>query len=163
MSARNVATLMLSATLLLALTACAGGPTVSEQPTSSASVDRQEAEERVSDVQRRIIEAFPSGSVAETKTGSWTLLSCSEGEVQSSIGADLILAESVPVDATYSSMMRGLESDGYTAERGETSHGPRLVITGKANDQYFVSILNDTKRVQISSFSQCFRGALTDG
>lgn len=48
-------------------------------------------------------------------------------------------------------------------EWNTTSHGLRLVLTGQANNQSFVSILNDTKRVQISSFSQCFPGSLADG
>lgn len=48
-------------------------------------------------------------------------------------------------------------------EWNTTSHGQRLVLTGQANNQSFVSILNDTKRVQISSFSQCFPGSLADG
>lgn len=114
-------------------------------------------------MQRRIINAFPDGSVSETRTGRWTLLDCAEDTVQSSIGADLTLTRAVPVSETYDTITRGLRPYGYYDDRNTTSHGRRLVITGGANDQYFVSILNDTKRVQISSFSQCFPGSLADG
>jgi hypothetical protein len=90
------------------------------------------------------------------------LLSCSESEVQSSLGADLVLAKEVDVGDTFDAITREVEPDGYSTKERATSHGPRLVVTGPSNDQYFVSILNDTKHVQISSFSRCFEGALTD-
>lgn len=151
--------LVVAALNLFGLTACANSPTGGTMPTAK----RAAAQEQTADVQRQIIGAFPEGSVGETRTGSWTLLDCAENQIQSSIGADLILTRAIPVGATYDTIIRELRSAGYDDERNTTSHGRRLVLTGPANDQYFVSILNDTKRVQISSFSQCFPGSLADG
>ncbi|MGL3198495.1 MULTISPECIES: hypothetical protein [Curtobacterium] len=158
-SVRRTGALVVTALSILGLSACAHNPTERATPTAT----RAEAQERTADVQRRIIDAFPAGSVGETRTGSWTLLDCSEDDVQSSIGADLTLTREVPVESTYDTISRELRSAGYDDERNTTSHRRRLVVTGPGNDQYFVSILNDSKRVQISSFSQCFPGSLTDG
>lgn len=135
---------------------------MSESPTPSTHVTRAEVEKRTGAVQSRIIDAFPDGAVSETSTGGWALLDCSENEIQSSISATLTLARTVPADETYDAIMHELEADGYRGEQSTNSRGSQLVMTGEANDQYFVAIENDKKRVLISSFSQCFRGSLAD-
>ncbi|MFJ4297876.1 hypothetical protein [Curtobacterium sp. NPDC089689] len=162
MNARNIVTLTLVAIAVFALTACAGGPSMSKSPTPNTHVTRADVEKRTGAVQGRIIDAFPEGAVSETSTGGWALLDCSENEIQSSISATLTLARTVPIDATYDAITHELEADGYRGEQSTASRGTKLVITGAANDQYFITIQNDKKRVLISSFSQCFRGSLAD-
>jgi hypothetical protein len=148
--------------MLFAVTACAGGPAVHGPPTPSSKIIRADAEERTASAQRRIIDAFPEGAVSDTSTGGWALLDCSENEIQSSISATLTLARAVPIDETYDAISHELQADGYRGEQSTNSLRRELVITGEANDQYFVAIENDKKRLLISSFSQCFRGSLAD-
>lgn len=163
MSTRTTTAVALGALAILTLTACAGGPAVNEPSTPKASVTREQAEERTGDVQRKIIDAFPSGAVADDSTSGWTLLACTDSEVQSSTGAKLTLARDVDVDDTYAAITEVVEGDGYTTQTGTTPKGAkRLTVTGSDDDQYLVTIYNDTKNVRISSFSQCFPGALTD-
>ena len=68
MSTRTTTAVTLGALAILTLTACAGGPAVNEPSTPKASVTREQAEERTGDVQRKIIDAFPSGAVADDST-----------------------------------------------------------------------------------------------
>lgn len=162
MTRKATATILLGATMLSAVTACARGPAVTEPPMPSSKIARADLEERTADVQRRIIDAFPDGAVSDTSTGDWALLDCSENEIQSSISATVTLARTVPIDATYDAIRHEVKPEGYRGEQSTTSRGTQLVITGKENDQYFIAIQNDKKRVLISSFSQCFRGSLAD-
>lgn len=154
----------LSTLAVLPVAACAGSP-AGVAPTSRMPVleTRTDAEHHTAAVQRQIIDAFPDGAVSGTSTGGWALLDCSENTIQSSISATLTLARTVPIDETYDAITHQVEAEGYRGEQSTTARGTQLVVTGEANDQYFVAIENDTKRVQISSFSQCFPGSLADG
>ncbi|ROP74023.1 hypothetical protein [Curtobacterium sp. PhB115] len=149
----------------LALTACAGGPSIPESrtPSSSPSISRATAEARTGEVQRRITDAFPSGSIATNDTGRWTLLACSDTEVSAGGGASITLTREVDVDATYGAITEALRGDDYTSATTTTRKGAtRLTVTGQDDDQYLITIYNDTRTVQISSFSPCFPGSLTD-
>lgn len=154
----------LSTMAVLPVAACAGTP-AGVAPTSRMPMleTRTDAEHHTSATQRQIIDAFPSGAVSDTSTGGWALLDCSDNEIQSSISATMTLARAVPIDETYDAITHEVEAEGYRGEQSTTARGTQLVITGEANDQYFVAIENDKRRVLISSFSQCFPGSLADG
>lgn len=144
-----------------ALAACSGTPG-SERATEQ--VTRAQAEARTEALQRRIVEAFPAGSVAEETDRRWVLLSCSPDEVQTAGGVHVALGRSVDVDETYDAIVHAVEPDGYSGARDTTPKGAaRLTVTGPDDDQYLVTIYREDRDVRISSFSPCFPGELTDG
>ncbi|MGG7308863.1 hypothetical protein ACQXVK_16915 [Curtobacterium sp. AB451] len=150
--------------MTLALTACAGASMPeSRTPSSSPSLSRAVAEARAGDVQRRITDSFPAGSIATNDTGRWTLLACSDTEVSAGGGASITLHHEVDVDTTYDAITEAVRPDDYTTATSTTRKGAtQLTVTGPHDDQYLITIYNDTRTVQISSFSECFPGALTE-
>jgi hypothetical protein len=152
-------------TFALSITACAGGPSMKEQhePGATASVSRTTAERRTTEIQDRVIGAIPDDAVASSRTIDWTLLACSDTTVSAAGGAAITLARPVDVDETYDAITAAVRDDGYTAATDTTGKGAkRLTLTGTNDDQYLVTIYNDTKKVRLSSFSQCFPGSLND-
>ncbi|QZQ56750.1 hypothetical protein KZI27_08080 [Curtobacterium sp. TC1] len=139
---------------------------MTETPDSSTSpsITRAAAEEQTTSILDRVIATLPDGAVASRRTIDWTLLACSDTEVSAAGGAWLTLARDVDADAAYDAMIAAVRDDGYTATTDTTGKGAkRLTITGADDDQFLVTIYNDTQKVRISSFSQCFPGSLTDG
>ncbi|MGG7308864.1 hypothetical protein ACQXVK_16920 [Curtobacterium sp. AB451] len=139
---------------------------MTETPDSraSSSITRAAAERRTTSIQDRVIATLPAGAIASSRTIDWTLLACSATEVSAAGGAWLTLARDIDVGAAYDGMIAAVRDDGYTATTDTTGKGAkRLTITGVADDQLLITIDNDTQKIRISSFSQCFRGSLTDG
>lgn len=152
-------------TFALSITACAGGPPLEErsEPGASASVSRTTAERRTTQTQDRLIDAIPDDVIASSRTIDWTFLACSDTAVSAAGGAAITLARPADIDETYDAMTAAVRHDGYTAATDTTDKGAkRLTLTGTNDDQYLVTIYNDTKKIRLSSFSQCFPGSLND-
>lgn len=133
------------------------------EPGATASVSRTTAERRTSEIQDRVIDAIPGDAVASSRTINWTLLACSDTEISAAGGAGITLARQVDLDETYDAITAAVRDDGYTAATDTTDKGAkRLTLTGTNDDQYLITIYNDTKKVRLSSFSQCFPGSLND-
>ncbi len=152
-------------TFALSITACAGGSSMDEQPEpgATASVSRTTAERRTTEIQDRLIGAIPDDVIASSRAIDWTLLACSDTAVSAAGGAAITLARPVDVDETYDAITAAVRDDGYTAAIDTTDKGAkRLTLTGTNDDQYLITIYNDTKKVRLSSFSRCFPGSLND-
>ncbi|WP_146239678.1 hypothetical protein [Curtobacterium sp. MCSS17_011] len=133
------------------------------EPGATASVSRTTAERRTTEVQDRMIGAIPDDAVASSRTIERTLLACSDTAVSAAGGAAITLARPVDVDETYDAITAAVRDDGYTAATDMTDEGAkRLTLIGTNDDQYLITIYNDTKKVRLSSFSQCFPGSLND-
>jgi hypothetical protein len=165
---RSLTTLTVGASIVLALTACAGGQPMAESPTPTSSSNqaaaRSDAERHTGEVQRRIADTFASSAVAAETTRDWVLLACAADAVQSAGGITLRLAKSVPVDEAYESI-RGAFSDepSFTTKTDQTSKGlDRLSLSNGAGERYLVTIDDDGGIVRIASFSPCFPGSLAD-
>ncbi len=130
---------------------------------ATASVSRTTAERRTTQIQDRLIGAIPDDVIASSRTIDWTLLACSDTAVSAAGGAAITLARPADVDETYDAITAAVRDDGYTATTDTTRKGAkRLTVTGVDDDQYLVTIYNDTKKIRLSSFSQCFPGSLND-
>ncbi|MCA5922552.1 hypothetical protein [Curtobacterium oceanosedimentum] len=133
------------------------------EPAVTRTASRVAAEQRTTEIQDRVVAALPDGAVADERTIDWTLLACSETEVSAAGGVAITLAREIDVDATYEAITAAVQDDGYTAATDTTRKGAkRLTVTGVDDDQYLVTIYNDTKKIRLSSFSQCFPGSLND-
>ncbi|WP_022906017.1 hypothetical protein [Curtobacterium sp. B18] len=158
----------IGALIALALTACAGGPSMTASPATSSSsdqaADRSGAEDRAGTVQRRIAETFDDDKVSSETTRDWVLLACSDSEVQSAGGITLRLAASEPVDSAYEKIRSEFSADSsFTAETGKTGQGAeRLALSRGTGERYIVTVDNESLTVRIASFSECFPGSLAD-